>query len=444
MTILGRTVEPVLLVVGLALSAPLWAKSGMSPQHHRQQEPSAAPAFAPLQALPARASHYMRTTNLQMRDVPWQGHELAVMLEWAPERKPKSIKLLARPSAPGALRCATVMLPRSPGRPLVATSPQATGRPAVALARDLIRNSSFERIEVAQAASLAAYAGYARSIRCDGGSTDRLAAELPRFSSLRSLQLGTLLGDQVASALAGAVDLQELTAGVRALTDEGVYALGQLAHLRKLVVFGDVSTIRGQTLPALRQLRCLRVASPLNLRLSGHSNHRQLVHAMVRLPGLEELQFVLKRLPQTTREARELIVQPLTCLPNLRRLGLVLMRGTLTPFLERIASRPLTHLRVSCESLTAENAARLAQMASLRELDLSGVCFDDADAAAANLAKMVGLQRLGIAHGNLTFVHRQRLLAALPGCVIESAFRNADGTWCLLGETAKRDNPRLR
>lgn len=433
-----RTAQSMLLALATALSILVLAKAGTS----QQKQPVAPPPIAAPQAVLAKFLDHVHATSVQMRDMPWQGHALAALVEWAPE--PKPIKLLTSPDPQGTLRCTTVMLPRSSGRPLIATSPAATGRPALALVRDLIRGSALDRVEVADVAELAAYAGYARTIRCDGGSADHLAAELPRFTNLRGLQLGTLLGDQVASALVGAVDLRELTAGSSGLTDEGVFALGQLPSLRKLVVFGDVSMIRGQTLSTLRQLQCLRIASPLKSRPGGNANHRQLVHAMVRLPNLQELQFVLERMPQTTREARELVVHPLTCLPHLRRLGLVLMHGTLTPYVEQIASRPLTHLHLGCESLTAADTAHLARMTSLRELDLSGVHFDDADAAVSSLVRMTGLQRLGVAHVNLTVAHRRRLLAALPGCVIESAYRNSKGEWGLLGETAKRHDSKRR
>lgn len=445
----NRTVESLLLALGVALSIPAFANAALTQQQRPVAPPPIAPPPAATQLTMAKALDRLQATSLQMRDVPWQGHPLAVLIEWATAHKPKPARLPPRPDAPGTLRFATIMLPRSPGRPLAATSPAATGRPAVALARDLIRGSALDRVEVADAMALAAHASYARTIRCDGGNADQLAAELPRFTSLRGLHLGTLLSDQVASALVGAIDLRELTAGCSGLTDAGVFALGQLPSLRKLVVFGDASMIRGQTLPTLRQLQCLRIASPLKPRLGSSANHqqenhRQLVHAMVRLPDLQELQFVLERMPQTTREARELVVQPLTCLPNLRRLGLVLIHGKLSPYIEQIASRPLTHLHLGCESLTAANAAHLARNASLRELDLSGVHFDDVDAAVASLAKMTGLQRLGVAHVNLTFAHRQLLLAALPGCLIETAFRDPNGEWCLLGETAKRHDPRRR
>jgi hypothetical protein len=375
----------------------------------------------------------------QIREIPWENHALALLIDWAPEQKPSLKNLLVAPPAPGAMRANMFAFPQSPGRPLDETSSAASGRPALALFGDRMSNGTdLHRAEVADARALAAHPGYLRHLRCDGGSTAALAEQLFRFTSLHTLQLGPLLDDQVAASLAMAGQLESVTAGCVKFTDAGMAALGQLPSLRTLVLYGDLNSVRGQTAPMLHGLRCLRIATPLDPGAGSRPGNRELLREVVRLPNLQELQFVLERLPMTALESRQQLLAPLRSLPALRRLGIVLLEGSLSPFLEDLVRMPLTHLRLSCEELTTADVERLAGMQSLRELDLTGVQFDDPDATVANLAKMKGCKRLGIAYCNLGFERRQRLVDALPGCLIEHAYRSWDGTMLLIGESAAR------
>ena len=370
---------------------------------------------------------YIETTQLALRAVPWQDHEeLARLTQWRPAPRPKAaakpVDLLRRPEQPGALKVSSVQVARSPGQPMQETKATATGRPALALVRDLMPSRKTLpdlRAEVADAAVLSSYPGTLQRLRCDGGDPATLAAELLRLTSLRQIELGRLLDDGVASALLSHDQLAELTAGSVSLSDAGIFALGHLPRLRKLVLWGDLAAVRGHTMPMLQRIQCLLIAAPL-------AASSPVLQEAVRLPGLHELQFVLRGAPPEG-EALRAIVEPLASLPYLRRLGLVAIEGSLSPCLPGIACLPLTHLRIGCAALSDEDVQAIARIKTLRELDLSDVRFERVKTAVAAFAGLPHLEILGLGRSNWTVRHRLQLLDALPTCAIEHEAKLSDG-----------------
>ncbi|MCU0862959.1 MAG: hypothetical protein MUC36_04125 [Planctomycetes bacterium] len=432
----------VLMGVGVAFGVAVLSRPAASPAQDPQPAPRPAPGPTPD---PTALLREALGSVLEVGKAPTRDHDLDWLAVWRPEvtdapRKAEQPRLPS-PSDPGPgtifLRDEALKAPRQ-----VEPLP-----PDVALLRDLFPSdasrASLLSAEFTDAAELARQPSHLWSLRCDGGDSYELAQALPRFTSLRRVELGPLFDDHVANALANGRQIEELIAGCRGLTDEGLQRLTRLTSLRTMVLWGDVSKLAGRAFRDLPRLQTLRLAAAIDTRRRGPGG-LDLLQSVLHMWQLHELQLVLTSLPPPNSDGRSPLLAPLVAMPALRRLSVVVQSGPASALVRDLSLLHLQRLQIHSEELSAADVEALAGLPSLVELHLGDAQFQAPEAAVASLAQLPHLRRLVLGRTNLSLTDCTTLMRELPGCVIyvDRARLAADGTmeWTRFARSAGAAN----
>jgi hypothetical protein len=436
----------VLMGVGVAFGVAVLSRPDATPAQDPQPAPQPAPAPMPApEPTPTNLLQEALGSVLEVGQAPTRDHDLDWLAVWRPEvtdapRKARQPRLPA-PSDPGPgqifLRDEALEAPRQV-QPLP---------PDVALLRDLFPSdasrASLLNAELTDAAELARQPSHLWSLRCDGGDSYELAQALPRFTSLRRVELGPLFDDHVANALANGRQIEELIAGCRGLTDEGLQRLTRLTSLQTMVLWGDVSKLAGRAFRDLPRLQTLRLAAAIDTRRRGPGG-LDLLQSVLHMWQLHELQLVLTSLPPANSDGRSPLLAPLVAMPALRRLSVVVQSGSASALVRDLSLLHLQRLQIHSEELSAADVEALAGLPSLVELHLGDAQFQAPEAAAASLAQLPHLRRLVLGRTNLSLTDCTTLMRELPECVMhmDRATVAADGTtkWIRVARSAGAAN----
>lgn len=409
-----RRIEPllaaalVLLGIGVLVGVTVLQR----PVDVPAQDPVPVPVPFPV---PPNLLQDIARRQVEVRRPPSRTHDLGLLAQWGPD-----LPAPARgPRLPGTERSGVVFDLRDPDelRPDVA----GAELPAVVLLRDMLPANAYQsevlRAEVADAAELADQPAQILSLYCRGGDGAVLAQAMPRFTGLKRLRLGELLDDDVANALAGASPLVELEAGCRGLTDVGLQALSRVRSLRTLVLWGDLSTLTGQSFSALKQIECLRIAAPMEPRPRRAPELGLLAHVL-QMSQLRELQIVMHEPPPDAADGSSALLPPLRAMPTLRRLGVVTLSGSLASLVRGLPTLQLERLRLRGAALTEADVETMGSLQALVELDLADAHFVSPATANAALRRLANVRRLVLGFTNFSYEQITELQQALPDCVV--------------------------
>lgn len=210
--------------------------------------------------------------------------------------------------------------------------------------------------------------------------SDVMIAALVKMKNLKQLWAG--LDDRHVDTLLHMTQLEEIASLqlTEPLSDEQIEQLGNMKHLRDLMVSGKgVDPRLGKKLATLKNLERLTIATD--------ANGDDLVEAISHHPTLKRLTFNNLRLANESLE-------PIGRMTSLQELSLNVVRP------RRLDLKPIENLKtlesltISVADITDENLASISKMTGLLRLDVRGDYTDEGIAKLAALRSLVWL-RLG-------------------------------------------------